>query len=106
MHLRKIQGARLPPWQIVRNGKAFAQATRPLAFTVSPPYRRASIACSAGFGGRDVAQPGSASHWGCGGRRFESSRPDQFSEQFYAARRLRSFDFGAATTDFPFFGNR
>ena len=36
MHLRKIQGARLPPWQIVRNGKAFAQATRPLAFTVSP----------------------------------------------------------------------
>ena len=28
--------------------------------------------------GRDVAQPGSASHWGCGGRRFESSRPDQF----------------------------
>ncbi len=28
---------------------------------------------------RDVAQPGSASHWGCGGRRFESSRPDQWS---------------------------
>lgn len=28
--------------------------------------------------GRDVAQPGSASHWGCGGRRFESSRPDQY----------------------------
>jgi hypothetical protein len=27
--------------------------------------------------GRDVAQPGSASHWGCGGRRFESCRPDQ-----------------------------
>src|SRR3546814_18351257 len=27
--------------------------------------------------GRGVAQPGSASHWGCGGRRFESSRPDQ-----------------------------
>ncbi len=26
---------------------------------------------------RDVAQPGSASHWGCGGRRFESYRPDQ-----------------------------
>jgi hypothetical protein len=32
-----------------------------------------------GRNGRDVAQPGSASHWGCGGRRFESSRPDQFS---------------------------
>src|SRR3982750_1519811 len=26
--------------------------------------------------GRGVAQPGSASHWGCGGRWFESSRPD------------------------------
>src|SRR5690348_8303306 len=26
---------------------------------------------------RGVAQPGSASHWGCGGRWFESSRPDQ-----------------------------
>src|SRR4029450_12487862 len=25
---------------------------------------------------RGVAQPGSASHWGCGGRWFESSRPD------------------------------
>ena len=35
----------------------------------SPAYRPAF--------GRDVAQPGSASHWGCGGRRFESSRPDQ-----------------------------
>ena len=28
--------------------------------------------------GRGVAQPGSASHWGCGGRWFESSRPDHF----------------------------
>ena len=26
--------------------------------------------------GRGVAQPGSAPQWGCGGRRFESSRPD------------------------------
>ena len=26
---------------------------------------------------RSVAQPGSASHWGCGGRRFKSSRSDQ-----------------------------
>lgn len=42
---------------------ALAQAER-------PAYRRGS--------GRDVAQPGSASHWGCGGRRFESSRPDQW----------------------------
>ena len=25
---------------------------------------------------RDVAQPGSAPHWGCGGRRFKSGRPD------------------------------
>ncbi len=29
--------------------------------------------------GRGVAQPGSASHWGCGGRWFESSRPDHYS---------------------------
>src|SRR4051812_21550842 len=29
---------------------------------------------------RGVAQPGSASHWGCGGRWFESSRPDHFKE--------------------------
>src|SRR5437870_13273476 len=28
---------------------------------------------------RGVAQPGSASHWGCGGRWFESSRPDPHS---------------------------
>src|SRR5215212_7446328 len=28
--------------------------------------------------GRGVAQPGSASHWGCGGRWFESSRPDHY----------------------------
>ena len=27
--------------------------------------------------GRGVAQPGSAPQWGCGGRRFKSSRPDQ-----------------------------
>ena len=29
-------------------------------------------------GRRGVAQPGSAPHWGCGGRRFESGRPDHF----------------------------
>ena len=28
---------------------------------------------------RGVAQSGSAPHWGCGGRRFKSCRPDQFS---------------------------
>ena len=27
---------------------------------------------------RDVAQPGSAPQWGCGGRKFESSHPDHF----------------------------
>ena len=27
---------------------------------------------------RGVAQSGSAPHWGCGGRRFKSCRPDQF----------------------------
>ena len=28
---------------------------------------------------RGVAQFGSAPHWGCGGQRFKSSRPDQLS---------------------------
>ena len=28
---------------------------------------------------RDVAQSGSAPHWGCGGRRFKSGHPDQLS---------------------------
>ena len=27
---------------------------------------------------RGVAQSGSAPHWGCGGRRFKSCRPDHF----------------------------
>lgn len=31
------------------------------------------------FGRRDVAQSGSAPQWGCGGRWFESSRPDHRS---------------------------
>src|SRR6476620_3035745 len=30
---------------------------------------------------RGVAQPGSASHWGCGGRWFESSRPDHHCDR-------------------------
>ena len=51
-----------------------------LAFQKPAPYRRASTGLGEVIGGRDVAQPGSASHWGCGGRRFESCRPDQFSE--------------------------
>src|SRR5690606_4571858 len=38
--------------------------------------------------GRDVAQPGSASHWGCGGRRFESYRPDQFFNDLATLPRL------------------
>lgn len=51
-------------------------AVNPLAMLPARPYRPALQT------GRDVAQPGSASHWGCGGRRFESSRPDQlFSEK-------------------------
>src|SRR5690242_4270896 len=36
--------------------------------------------------GRGVAQPGSASHWGCGGRWFESSRPDHFCRKAAAVR--------------------
>src|SRR5690606_20366433 len=31
---------------------------------------------------RGVAQLGSAPHWGCGGRRFKSCRPDQLFELF------------------------
>ncbi len=42
-----------------------------IAFTPSQPYRRAST-------DRDVAQSGSALYWGCRGRWFESSRPDQW----------------------------
>ena len=34
--------------------------------------------------GRGVAQPGSAPAWGAGGRKFESSRPDQFQFPPYA----------------------
>ena len=48
-----------------------------LAFQKPAPYTRASKGLLEVLGGRDVAQPGSASHWGCGGRRFESCRPDQ-----------------------------
>lgn len=51
-------------------GKALAKAAR-------PPYIP-GLGRQCRIEGRDVAQPGSASHWGCGGRRFESSRPDQF----------------------------
>ncbi len=32
--------------------------------------------------GRSVAQPGSALHWGCRGREFESRRSDHFSLKF------------------------
>ncbi len=33
---------------------------------------------------RDVAQSGSASGWGPGGRKFESSHPDQYLKGFTA----------------------
>ncbi len=55
-------------------GKALAKAARPPYIPGLGRQRRIE--------GRDVAQPGSASHWGCGGRRFESSRPDQFINSF------------------------
>ena len=29
---------------------------------------------------RDVAQSGSALHWGCSGRRFKSGHPDQYNK--------------------------
>jgi hypothetical protein len=75
-----------PPWLVpqmapaLRGSRGPRTFTCPLAFAPPPAYRPAplSVAQRAGVGtGRDVAQPGSASHWGCGGRRFESSRPDQ-----------------------------
>gem|GEM_PF-6513813 len=34
---------------------------------------------------RDVAQSGSALYWGCRGRWFESSRPDQWNFPYIAA---------------------
>ena|GEM_PF-2910539 len=34
---------------------------------------------------RGVAQSGSALQWGCRGRRFESSRPDQYYKGAYRA---------------------
>ena len=37
---------------------------------------------------RGVAQPGSAPQWGCGGRRFKSSRPDQINKQNYCFNSL------------------
>ena len=49
-----------------------------------------ALACSGSPGrnrhGRGVAQPGSASHWGCEGRRFESCRPDQHRTKGSAGR--------------------
>ena len=45
-----------------------SDARRPRCAALACPYRDGT--------GRGVAQPGSASHWGCGGRWFESSRPD------------------------------
>jgi hypothetical protein len=32
---------------------------------------------------RDVAQSGSALHWGCSGRRFKSGHPDQISLKYF-----------------------
>ena len=46
---------------------------------------------------RGVAQPGSALHWGCSGRRFKSCRPDQlikkatFQVAFFINRRSGRF---------------
>ena len=45
-----------------------SDARQPRCAALASPLRAAN--------GRGVAQPGSASHWGCGGRWFESSRPD------------------------------
>ena len=42
---------------------------------------------------RDVAQPGSAHAWGACGRRFKSSRPDQFSPYLSIVNRLKTLEF-------------
>lgn len=62
-------------------GVSCAAPCRRTPFVPFCPYpllqkkRRNPIACVA----RSVAQPGSASDWGSGGRRFKSCRSDQFS---------------------------
>ena len=45
------------------------RAESPRSRASRPPRRMSRL--------RGVAQPGSAPHWGCGGRRFKSGRPDQ-----------------------------
>ena len=56
--------------------------------------RHVVLICVAGqrlAANRGVAQSGSASHWGCGGRRFKSGRPDQILRQIgWAIRRARA----------------
>ena len=39
---------------------------------------------------RSVAQPGSAPQWGCGGRRFKSSRSDQIAFQDILSAMLKN----------------
>ncbi len=61
------------------NGFAWSRSPLP-SFT--PGYKCPDLdSAQDGVPGRGVAQPGSASHWGCGGRRFESSRPDQLNSR-------------------------
>ena len=40
---------------------------------------------------RGVAQPGSAPQWGCGGRRFKSSRPDQYLSSSISSTQLHPY---------------
>ena len=42
---------------------------------------------------RDVAQSGSAPHWGCGGRRFKSGHPDQFIINYLFLIRFLKYDY-------------
>ena len=47
---------------------------------------------------RDVAQSGSAPQWGCGGRWFESSRPDHLLQQERTLDWVRTSEAGLPAT--------
>ena len=58
-----------------------SQESNNVAFIVSGKRQFASFPNTI----RDVAQPGSALHWGCRGRRFKSCRPDLNPKQLVAS---------------------
>ena len=65
-----------PSWR--RCARCCARSSNELG-ELSPAASRAIVAAVTAHRRRSVAQPGSASVWGTGGRRFESCRSDQLS---------------------------